>query len=439
MTCRIRSTRRTFLGHAAAASALLLPRRSNAGPPSHRVRVAIIGLGNQGLNHIRALRQVAGVEITAVCDIDESRRQRGSEQAGGVPASRDLRKVLDDPSTDAVTIATPDHWHTPAALLALKSGKHVYVEKPCSHNIREGRMLVNVAKQSGKIVAHGTQARSSAGMKAAIEHLQDGLIGDILVAKCWNWQRRRDIGKVQPATPPPGVDYDTWVGPAEWLPYQSNRFHYDWHWWYNFGCGGIGNDGAHELDYTLWGLGVDAVPSLVSAVGGNYFFRDDRQFPDTQQVSYEFDSPGKPRQLLIYEQRLWSTTYPFNVDSGAEFYGTKGKMFLSKRGKIQVLGERNAKQPVSIPPTKSQVVENIQNWIDCIRSGDTPNASLDAAHRVASTIHLGNIAARIGRTIRFDPASETVRGDEEANRLLGRAYREKGHWGVPDANLLSNE
>ncbi len=272
-------------------------------------------------------------------------------------------------------------------------------------------------------------------MQQAVQLLRDGIIGDVLIAKCWNWQRRESIGHQQPSSPPVTVDYDTWVGPAEWLPFQSNRFHYDWHWWFNFGSGGMGNDGVHELDYALWGLGVTEHPSAVSAVGGIYYFDDDREWADTMQVSLEYagddTAGGKPR-LLIYEQRLWSTSYPYNVDAGAEYYGTKGKMFMSKRGKLEVFDDSKQRVEVKVDGTlKSEVAENQQNWIDCIKSGGVPNAPIAAAHRTATAIHLGNISTRLGRTIRFDPQREVILDDQQATSMLARKYRDGGHWSVP--------
>ena len=315
--------------------------RSRATP--QRVRIGVIGCGNQGTNHIRSLSGLSDAQIVHVADIDQERLAKAVSASGGANGVADFRRILDDRSVDAVTIATPDHWHVPVALLALEAGKHVYVEKPCSHNVREGQLLKAAAQKHGKVVVHGTQSRSSPAIQQAMKLLRDGVIGDVLIAKCWNWQKRSDIGHVQPSAPPSGVDYDTWVGPAEWMPFQSNRFHYSWHWWYNFGCGDVGNDGIHELDYALWGLGVETHPAVVSAAGGKYFFDDDQQFPDTMQVTFEYPGDGKvgSRRMLIYEQRLWSTTYPFNVDSGAEYFGTKGRMFLSKRGKFEIHGERN--------------------------------------------------------------------------------------------------
>jgi predicted dehydrogenase len=432
-----KSTRRRFLKDATAglvATTLVAKTGAHAAEVAGKVRVGVIGCGNQGKGHLRSLAALKDAEIVYACDVDQERLAAGVVMSGGAKPVGDFRRILDDPSIDGVTIATPDHWHTPIALLALAAGKHVYVEKPCCHNVREGQLLREATRKSGRVLAHGTQSRSSPAMIQAMGLLRDGVIGDVLQARCWNWQLRKDIGRMKPSTPPAGVDYDTWVGPAEWMPFQANRFHYDWHWWYNFGCGDLGNDGIHEFDYALWGLGVDTHPSLVSAVGGKYFFDDDQQFPDTQQVALEFTGDGKVggRRMLIFEQRLWSTTNPYNVDSGAEFFGTKGKMFISKRGKFEVRGERNRPLDVKLDGVPEGIVaENQQNWLDCIKSGGVPNANVDVAVRTAVAAHLSNIATRLRRTIQFDPATEKIIGDDQANALLTRNYREGGHWGIP--------
>lgn len=430
-------TRRHFFKDAAlgvTSMAALGRAGSNAASPLERVRIGVIGCGNQGGNHIKVLTKLKDAQLVYVADIDESRLATAVKESNRAKGVADFRRILDDPSVDAVTIATPDHWHVPAALLALEAGKHVYVEKPCSQNIREAQLLLAAARKHGKVVAHGTQSRSSPSMRQAMALLKDGVIGNVLIAKCWNWQLRDNIGRMKPSAPPSGVDYDTWVGPAEWMPFQANRFHYNWHWWHNFGSGDLGNDGIHEFDYALWGLGVETHPSVVSATGGKYFFDDDQQFPDTQQVTYEYQGDDKvgDRRMLIYEMRLWSTTNPYNVDSGAEYIGTKGKMFISKRGKFEVRGERNRLLDVKLDrPPKSEVSENQQNWIDCIKSGGVPNANVEIAARTATAVHLGNIATRLGRTIHFDPASEWIVGDDEAAALQTRKYREGGHWGIP--------
>jgi predicted dehydrogenase len=430
-------TRREFLqaaGLGIATTAILGATKSRAAKASERVRIGVIGCGGQGRAHISNLKDLEDAEIVYVSDIDSERLSQAVAESGNAKGVADFRQILDDPSVDAVTIATPDHWHVPAALLALSAGKHVYVEKPCSHNLHEGQLLVAAIKNSKKAFAHGTQSRSSDFIGQAVKLLRDGVIGDVLVAKCWNWQRREDIGRMQPGNLPAGVDYDTWVGPAEWMPFQENRFHYNWHWWFNFGCGDLGNDGIHDLDYALWGLGAETHPSVISAAGGKYFFDDDQQFPDTQQVTFEFPGDDRPggRRMLIYEQRLWSTTYPHNVDSGVEYVGTKGMMFLSKRGKLDLRGEQNRPMKTELEVTpKVDVADNLRNWIDCIKSGETPNANIDVAHRAAAAVHLGNIATRLQRTLKFDPVEERVIGDDEANTLLSRNYRKDGHWGVP--------
>jgi predicted dehydrogenase len=199
-------------------------------------------------------------------------------------AVSDLRRVLDDRTVDAVVVATPDHWHAPIAIMACEAGKHVYVEKPQSHNLRESRLLVDAARRNKVVVQHGTQSRSSPLIAGAVQMLREGVIGDVLVAKAWNIQRRGNIGRAAPSDPPPGLDYDLWVGPAEWMPFQKNRFHYDWHWWYNFGTGDIGNDGTHEIDYARWGLGVEGLPTTVTGRGASTSSTTTRSSPTRRPV-----------------------------------------------------------------------------------------------------------------------------------------------------------
>ena len=265
----------------------------------------------------------------------------------------------------------------------------------------------------------------------AVKLLRDGIIGDVKVCKAWNIQRRGNIGKGKPGSPPTTLDYDNWVGPAEFIPYQANRTPSGWHWWYHFGTGDMGNDGVHDIDYARWGLGVDKHPSMVSASGGKFFFDDDQQFPDTQQVAFQYPGSGATgdQKLLMYEQRLWSTNYPHNVDSGAEFYGTKGQMFLSRRGKIAVYGERNRRIDVKVVPEAQNAEKHVRNFLHCVRTGQVPNGDIELGHLTTSLCHLGNVATRLGRSFRFDPDTERVLGDAEADNLMSRPYR--NHWGRP--------
>jgi predicted dehydrogenase len=343
----------------------------------------------------------------------------------------DMRRVLEDKSVDVVYVATPDHWHSPASILACEAGKHVYVEKPISHNVREGRLLVEAARRNNCIVQHGTQVRSTPTIMQGVKLLRDGIIGDVLVSKAWNVQKRGDIGHGAPAEPPNTLNYDSWVGPAPMIPFQANRYG-AWHWWRHFGTGDMGNDGVHDIDYARWGLGVEGHPTKVSAIGGKYFFDDDQEFPDTQQVAFEYrGKDGTKPRMLIYEQRLWSTNYPvpYNCDSGAEFYGTKGRMFLSRRGKIQVVGPDNRPMDVAVERMEQDVDKHIANFLQCVRTGETSNADALTGHLSSSLAHLGNISARLGRSFDFDGEKEQISGDEEANALLKREYRD--HWGTP--------
>jgi predicted dehydrogenase len=395
--------------------------------------VGLIGCGGRGAGDAARFKQMPNVELAYVCDVDESRRGKAA-QALGVEARRavgDLRKILDDKSVDAVIVATPDHWHSPASILAVSAGKHVYVEKPISHNIREGRLLVTAAERNKRLVQHGTQVRSTTMMIEAVKLLREGIIGDVLMAKCWNVQRRRSIGRDKPSAPPSGLDYDTWVGPAALVPYQKNRCHDGWHWWYDFGTGDMGNDGVHDVDYTRWGLGVETHPTKISAIGGKYFFDDDQQFPDTQQVAFEYPGTGQPgsKRMLIFEMRLWSANYPHNTDSGAEFYGTKGQMYLSRRGKIEVRGDRNVPIEISVQPKPQDDAAHVQNFCDAIRSGAKLTADALTGHLTSSLCHLGNIATRLGRSLTFNPDTEQFVGDKEASALVSRDYRD--HWGAP--------
>ncbi|MCA9241040.1 MAG: Gfo/Idh/MocA family oxidoreductase [Planctomycetales bacterium] len=389
------------------------------------VRVGLIGCGVRGSAYYG--------RVHAVCDPDRQRLAKAAD-ACGLPESQaftDMRRLIDDPDLDALVIATPDHWHAPAAILACQAGKHVYVEKPFSHNLRESQLLLEAVESSRVTAQHGTQQRSRRFTRDAIQSLHDGVIGEVLVAKAWNIQKRGSIGRKKPSPAPDHVDYDLWVGPAEWLPYQENRLHSDWHWWWNFGTGDIGNDGAHELDYARWGLGVDTLPSRVSAVGGKYFYDDDQQYPDTATCVFEYPAGEKtPTKQLVFEMRLWSANYPMNCDSGVEFYGTQGQMFLSKRGKLQIVGPRNEPIDTQKVPRESGFA-HFDNFIDAVRGKAELAAPLIEAHRSIAPVHLANVAIKTGRSVQFDPATEQIVGDTEAAGLLGRTYRKGGHWAAP--------
>jgi predicted dehydrogenase len=350
----------------------------------------------------------------------EKKHQRRPKLVG------DMRRVSEDRSVDAVAIATPDHWHAPAAILACQAGKDVYVEKPCSHNVREGRLLVNAARKYNRIVQHGTQARSRPSTRRAIEMVHAGKIGKVLMAKAWDVQKRKDIGRKADSPAPPGVDYDNWVGPAEWMPFNENRFHYNWHWHWNFGTGDMGNDGAHQVDQARWALGVD-YPSEVTGMGRKLFFEDDQVTPDTMVVTFNY--PGK---VLMFEMRIWTPYKMEGVDNGIAVYGSDGMMQIGRweDGAAWKLFDRAGKVVMTSQDDKETGGEShVKNFVDCVRSRQKPNAEIEVGHITALHLHLGNIVARIGRTLKFDAKNERIQGDAEANALLGRKYRR--HWGTP--------
>ena len=422
-------TRRTFLKQTAAASTLAWAGASvSAAGANERISIAVLGT-SRGLTLAREFVK-HGQRLAYVCDVDSTRAARAKSDVGAEKSVGDLRRVLDDKSVDAVAIATPDHWHAPATILACEAGKHVYVEKPCAHNIREGRLMIEAARRTKRVVQVGTQSRSTKTIQNAMKLLHEGAIGEVLLAKAWNSQRRGNIGHAKPSDPPAGFDHDLWIGPAPMRPFQSNRQHYNWHWWYDFGTGDAGNDGVHDLDIALWGLGVNTHPTSVAGHCSKLYFDDDQQFPDTQNVTFEFapDKSGRKKQL-IYEHRIWAP-YPIaGHDNGNAFYGTKGWMELGKKDGWKLYGPRN--KLIDQEQGTFSVTDHTADFLQAVRSGKRPNADIEIGHRSAALAHLANILARTGRhSLDFDPHKERFPTDTQADAHVSRSYREN-HWAVP--------
>jgi predicted dehydrogenase len=319
--------RRDFLKAGAAAAAAF--QAKNVLGANDRVRVAVIGLRGRGLDHIKKIHETENVELVAVCDVDEKvmAARLGDIEKLGMPkpqAFGDVRKLLEDKSIDAVSIAAPNHWHSLMGIWACQAGKDAYVEKPCSHNWFEGKQLVAAANKYNRMVQHGTQSRSSIGAKEAVQHLRDGLIGDVYLSRglCYKW--RDTIGRKPTQAVPAGVNYDLWLGPAPDRGFSENRFHYNWHWFWDTGNGDLGNQGIHEVDTARWGLGA-GFPTKVSAIGGHVMFDDDQQTPNLLNVAYEFASPNAPRRLMEFEVRHWMTNHEADI-------GTWGKSTLPPAG-----------------------------------------------------------------------------------------------------------
>jgi predicted dehydrogenase len=415
--------RRQWLIGTAAVSAGSL----HAGGANEQLVLGVIGCGGRGTHLARAFAGQENTEVAYVCDPDDQRAGRAKELARAKHADGDLRRILDDKSVDAVVIAACDHWHAPAAVLACEAGKHVYVEKPCSHNLREGRQIIEAANKNRRVVQHGTQTRSKDSMRAAIQQIHDGAIGDVLIAKHVNSQKRANIGHRDPSQPPEHLDYDLWVGPATFRPYQSNFVHYHWHWFFNFGTGDIGNDGVHGIDLARWGLGVDRHPNFVSGYGSKVFFDDDQEFPDTYSLTFEYadDDKSVPKKLLIYEQRIWTPYRHDHEGNNLYFYGTQGMATVGQGG-LRIYRERNKLvKHQELPPGDDDLHQ--RNFLAAIRNGAPLTADINEGHLSSSLCHLGNIVARTGRNVRFDPDSEKILDDQQAHALLSRHYRDD-HW-----------
>lgn len=419
--------RRSFFGAAAAAGLAATRRQSVAA--NDKVSIGMIGVGGRGRSLLRGFSGLPDVDVAYLCDADQASLERAGkvlEQAGKPipPTTPDMRRVFDTQDVDAVVVATPDHWHAPATILACDAGKDVYVEKPASHNIREGRLMVDAARRNSLIVQVGTQARSRPSTLDAIRIAKSGDLGEILMTKAWNVQLRDDIGHKANSPVPAGVDYDTWLGPAPWIPFNENRFHYKWHWHWHFGTGDAGNDGAHQLDIARWALGVD-YPRDASGMGGKLYFDDDQQTPDTMNVTFR---TGK--KAVIWEMRIWNRYGLEGQENGVAVYGSDAS--------IQI-GRWNRRWGYKLYDGQGKLVEHndandegdhhMRNFIDCVRSRELPNADISIGHLSAVYCHLANIVARTGRNLRFDQETETIIGDPQANLYVKRRYRT--HWSTP--------
>jgi predicted dehydrogenase len=428
-----------------------------------RVRVAICGLRGRGNDHLKGFTHVPGTEIAAFCDVDDSilNLRLGDMQKLALPKPKtyvDVRKLLEDKDIDAISIATPNHWHSLMAIWACQAGKDIYVEKPCSHNWFEGRQLVRAVKKYNRICQHGSQSRSNPGMIEAIQRVQNGTVGDVYLARalCYKW--RASIGHATPEPVPAGVNYDLWTGPAPMKPFTRNRFHYNWHWIWDTGNGEVGNQAIHEIDIARWGLGVK-FPVLVSATGGHFMFDDDQETPNVLNATYYFDGANGKRKMMELEVRHWITNHEAEI--GTRAYGSGG---VPPAGLNAAAGKRSAeKQSLGPKDAKTNTIGNIfygsngylaidgydayktwltnqaepgpsgkasgdhfANFIDCVRSrrAEDIHSPIEEAHISTTLVHLANASYRLGRSLRFDPEQEQVINDDEANRLLRGSYRE---------------
>jgi predicted dehydrogenase len=401
--------------------------------PNDKITAAVVGTNGRGLAHIDCLTSLPGVEIKSICDVDTravdtgiketAKKQKNTPQGLG-----DFRKVLSDPSVDVVTIATPDHWHTPMAIMAMAAGKHVYVEKPCSQNPYEGELLLAAVQKYQRIVQMGAQRRSSAHMRQIIPEIHSGLIGKTYFGRGWYVNNRKSIGHGKPAPVPEWLDYELWQGPAPRRPYIDNLIHYNWHWRWLYGTGEALNNGTHEMDVCRWALDVNW-PTRVSSNGGRYVFQDDWETPDTQTISWDF-AEGK---TMSWEGRSCND-YPIEGKlRGVMIYGTEGSAFLDgddfiiydKKRKVV----KQAKSIEVVDPTNiisgsgtGMDTAHVSNFIEAVRGNQQLHCPIEEGYKSVNTLHLGNIAWRVGRELHCDPSNGHILNDNVTMKLWRREY-----------------
>ena len=384
------------------------------------VRVAIMGLGGRGSALLEAFL-AAGAEIAGLCDVDDNATGRAAAAVAkrnlrAPRVERDIRRLLDDASVEAVVVAAPNHWHAPATILAASAGKHVYVEKPCSHTPEEGELAVAAARKHDVVVQHGTQRRSWPWVQAAVKAVQDGEIGAVHVAHAWYTNRRPAIGRGERTAPPPTLDWQLWQGPAPERPFASNILPYNWHWWWHWGNGELGNNGVHGLDVARWALGV-TFPTRVVSAGGRYYHDDDQQTPDTISVAYEF--PGN--KLITWEGQSCTPLGPQGTAFGVSFHGPDASLVIDTDG-WRILDAKN-KTAAEHRGSKKDDVVHVADFLAAIRARRRPAADIADGHASALLCHLGTIAHRTDRVLHTRPEDGHVVGDDDAAALWTKEYR----------------
>ncbi len=412
-------SRRVFAKRCAATAAVLVssPAIFTQGQsPNNRIMVGVLGM-SRGAALAREFAAQTDVTVKYVCDPDRNRLLPVAEQLSkaGHPAIgvTDLRQILDDGEVDAVVVATPDHWHAPATILACAAGKHVYVEKPCSHNPAEGEWMVAAARKHNRVVQMGTQRRSWPALREAVQRLQEGIIGRVVVARSWYNALRGPIGRLQAAPVPEGLDWGLWQGPAPRRPYLQGIVHYNWHWFWHWGTGEIGNNGVHGIDLCRWGLGVD-YPEEVTSGGAKLYFDDDQETPDSQVVTFRFG-----RTMINWEGRSWHGRGFEGERFGASFLGEKGSLVILGSG-YKVYDRQDKLLEQKSGPGSDRL--HIENFLNAIRQSAPLNAEILEGHKSTLLCHLGSIAHRVGRVLRCDPANGHILNDLEAMRLWTREY-----------------
>jgi predicted dehydrogenase len=444
----MKDSRRVFIKKVAAGSAGLaiggtafgFDARSykNIIGANERIRIATIGVNSRGKSMGGTFAIQKNAEVACVCDVDERAIPKAiktimdAKQINTPTSEKDCRKVLDDKSIDAIYIATPDHWHAPLTIMGCKAGKHVYVEKPLSHNPREGEIAIAAARKYDRVVQMGAQRRSAPVLTQGINQLHNGIIGRVYMAKTWYTNTRKD-NFLKPGPVPSWLDYNLWQGPAPHVPYKDGLIHYNWHWFWHWGTGEALNNGTHEVDVARWGLGVD-FPIRVTSVGGRYHYKDDWETPDTQVITMDY--PG--RVSLMWECRSSNGRKIEGADRGIIFYGEKGSLdtggdnykVYDLDGKLinevsSLISQDDLQGRNTASPSLGMDSLHVMDFLDAIRNNRRPNCDVELGYKSVVAMQLGNISWRVGHDLKIDPENGHIIGDTDARKLWGREY-EKG-------------
>ena len=401
---------------------------------NERITVAMMGVNSRGLQLSRNFTKLPDCEIIYVCDVDTRAAATCIDEVEKLQNNRpnsapDFRKALEDNQLDALVIAAPDHWHAPAAILASKASKHVYLEKPCSHNPNEGELLVAAANRYKNVIQMGNQRRSFPNIVDAIGELHAGVIGRVYFAKSWYADTRPSIGRGKEIAVPSWLNYELWQGPAPRMPYKDNLIHYNWHWFWHWGTGESLNNGTHFVDLARWGLGVD-YPSRVSSSGGRYHYKDDQETPDTQVITMKFEN----NTSMVWEGRSCNG-YPTEEKAvGVIFYGDNGTLTIAENSyKIFDLANNLVKDIKNVTkvdanssdrrnPSPGGDILHIQNFFDAIKYGTKLKSDILGGHQSTLLVQLGNIALRTGNTLQLDPTNGHIENDSDALQYWSREY-----------------
>jgi predicted dehydrogenase len=411
--------RATFVGAAFAGLPAAPARAAAVDSPAGKIVVGVMGVNGRGLAHIENYLAQPNTEIAYVCDVD----QRALDKAVSVIARKqakaprgvpDFRRICDDREVDVLSIATPNHWHAPATILACAAGKHVYVEKPGSHNPHEGELMVAAARKHKCLVQMGNQRRSWTSVQEAMAALKGGEIGKVLFARAWYNNLRPSIGRGKLVPVPEGLDYSLWQGPAPERPYKDNLIHYNWHWHWHWGGGELANNGIHALDLARWGLDVEC-PARVSCGGGRYHYHDDQETPDTYVTSFDFGDRGATWESHSCHPRGFE-----GEGFGVNFYGANGSLVMA--GNQCRIYDLNRKLVREIASRGNDGV-HFANFLDAIRNGTKLNSDIEEGQKSTLWCHLGNIAYRVGATLTLDPLKVKILNHNDAAKLWRREYR----------------